>query len=75
MAILWQASLCGCDCRTRLTPPDLQADSLTEEQVSEFKEAFSLFVSRILFGMAGYVLTPQLQDKDGDGMFTSLHTQ
>jgi len=24
----------------------LQADSLTEEQVSEFKEAFSLFVSR-----------------------------
>jgi Ca2+-binding EF-hand superfamily protein len=23
----------------------LQADSLTEEQVSEFKEAFSLFVS------------------------------
>jgi hypothetical protein len=37
-----------------LVPPDqvsqlpltrLQADSLTEEQVSEFKEAFSLFVS------------------------------
>jgi hypothetical protein len=26
----------------------LQADSLTEEQVSEFKEAFSLFVSNFL---------------------------
>jgi hypothetical protein len=25
-----------------------QADSLTEEQVSEFKEAFSLFVSHML---------------------------
>jgi Ca2+-binding EF-hand superfamily protein len=27
----------------------LQADSLTEEQVSEFKEAFSLFVSLFPF--------------------------
>jgi hypothetical protein len=27
----------------------IQADSLTEEQVSEFKEAFSLFVSPIFW--------------------------
>lgn len=31
--------------RRPLLIPSLQADSLTEEQVSEFKEAFSLFVS------------------------------
>lgn len=30
---------------SRLSLTRLQADSLTEEQVSEFKEAFSLFVS------------------------------
>lgn len=32
--------------RLALLTPSEQADSLTEEQVSEFKEAFSLFVSR-----------------------------
>jgi hypothetical protein len=30
----------------------LQADSLTEEQVSEFKEAFSLFVSSLFITLA-----------------------
>ena len=48
-----------------------QADSLTEEQVSEFKEAFSLFVSPSLvldFPAAGFVDFPiPVQDKDGDG--------
>ncbi|KAI4252918.1 MAG: hypothetical protein L6R42_007779 [Xanthoria sp. 1 TBL-2021] len=44
------------------------ADSLTEEQVSEFKEAFSLFVSRpACVHSAGSLLTAA-KDKDGDGM-------
>jgi len=30
-----------------------QADSLTEEQVSEFKEAFSLFVSSVYLARRG----------------------
>lgn len=33
------------DLVSQLTSTSVQADSLTEEQVSEFKEAFSLFVS------------------------------
>ena len=39
-----------------LTPS--QADSLTEEQVSEFKEAFSLFVSLLVITPALFELTP-----------------
>jgi hypothetical protein len=45
-----------------------QADSLTEEQVSEFKEAFSLFVSlsqQLTLPLAKANALPQ--DKDGDG--------
>ncbi|KAH7076154.1 EF-hand protein [Paraphoma chrysanthemicola] len=45
------------------------ADSLTEEQVSEFKEAFSLF-HRCL--VSDRLLTPaSQQDKDGDGQITT----
>ncbi|KMK54737.1 calmodulin (CaM) [Aspergillus fumigatus Z5] len=39
------------------------ADSLTEEQVSEYKEAFSLFVSELSKSLA--------VDKDGDGQITT----
>lgn len=42
----------------------LQADSLTEEQVSEFKEAFSLFVSA-----ASLFAQPQRRLED---LFTKL---
>ena len=51
---------------------------MTEEQVSEFKEAFSLFVSShdsaalpCLFFCGYYRLTIYLQDKDGDGQITT----
>jgi hypothetical protein len=56
-----------------------QADSLTEEQVSEFKEAFSLFVSPSMPLLFCCCLAPESvyvvpkiansfsQDKDGDG--------
>ncbi|KAF5590502.1 Recoverin [Fusarium subglutinans] len=54
------------------------ADSLTEEQVSEFKEAFSLFVSyplcfaallsRVLLEAVANLF---IQDKDGDGQITT----
>jgi hypothetical protein len=56
-----------------------QADSLTEEQVSEFKEAFSLFVSPSMPLLLCCCLAPESvyvvpkiansfsQDKDGDG--------
>ncbi|KAI4187945.1 MAG: hypothetical protein L6R41_002481 [Letrouitia leprolyta] len=47
-----------------------QADSLTEEQVSEFKEAFSLFVSSNLLDMQ-LPLADRDQDKDGDGQITT----
>ncbi|USP77643.1 Calmodulin [Curvularia clavata] len=59
------------------------ADSLTEEQVSEFKEAFSLFVSSPSPSLTRGCLQPRhgimamlltclfLQDKDGDGQITT----
>ncbi|EON96141.1 putative calmodulin protein [Phaeoacremonium minimum UCRPA7] len=45
------------------------ADSLTEEQVSEFKEAFSLFERRQVFRELTCPLA--MQDKDGDGQITT----
>lgn len=39
----------------------LQADSLTEEQVSEFKEAFSLFVSHLSSTQVHGQLIPKLR--------------
>lgn len=66
-----------------------QADSLTEEQVSEFKEAFSLFVSSLVLFLNPFArCAPTIQrrhhrvrltfvaneqDKDGDGRFS--HTK
>lgn len=51
-----------------LTIANMQADSLTEEQVSEFKEAFSLFVSTLRPHLCYMrLICLGLQDKDGDG--------
>lgn len=66
---------------------NLKADTLTEEQVSEFKEAFSLFVSTILNSSCGRLHSVQTrpllyrikltflrqQDKDGDGTSAEVH--
>lgn len=58
----WKSPLCGADVPVPLaayTDCCLQADSLTEEQVSEYKEAFSLFVSRRIHprGIVEHALT------------------